>query len=107
MWCPKCKSEYISGIDECPECKVQLVDKLPEQSIGSTQNIEYVELLRTESLPEIAFIKSLLDSAGLTYYFKGEHFSQSRFGMHPAQLMVSKEHADQARELLREFTRDR
>lgn len=107
MWCPKCKAEYVSGITECPECKVQLVDSLPEQSIGNTQDVEYVELLRTESLSEIAFIKSLLDSAGLTYYFKGEHFSHSRFGMHPAQLMVSKDQRDQARELLREFTRDR
>ncbi len=107
MWCPQCKSEYVSGITECPECKVRLVDRLPDESTSHPKDIEYVELLRTESLSEITFIKSLLDSAGLTYYFKGEHFSHSRFGTHPAQLMVDKEQLTQARELLRDFTEDR
>lgn len=31
-WCPNCKSEYREGIKECAECKVDLVDELPDQS---------------------------------------------------------------------------
>ena len=31
-WCPNCKSEYREGIKECAECKIELVDELPEQT---------------------------------------------------------------------------
>lgn len=30
MWCPKCKNEYVSGVTECADCHVPLVDTLPE-----------------------------------------------------------------------------
>ena len=31
-WCPKCKAEYRAGIEECADCKVALVDELPEET---------------------------------------------------------------------------
>lgn len=30
-WCPKCKTEYRDGFEECADCKVALVDELPEE----------------------------------------------------------------------------
>jgi uncharacterized membrane protein YkvA (DUF1232 family) len=30
-WCPKCKAEFVDGITECSDCKVPLVDELPEE----------------------------------------------------------------------------
>lgn len=31
-WCPKCKNEYVEGITFCPDCNVDLVDELPDES---------------------------------------------------------------------------
>lgn len=37
-FCPNCKTEYIAGIVECYDCKLALVDHLPDE-----QSIEYEE----------------------------------------------------------------
>lgn len=31
MYCPKCRTEYVEGITECPECGVSLVAELPTE----------------------------------------------------------------------------
>jgi len=31
-WCPVCKNEYIEGKTHCPDCDVDLVDELPEET---------------------------------------------------------------------------
>ncbi|MCH5252162.1 MAG: hypothetical protein J1F22_04240 [Lachnospiraceae bacterium] len=30
-WCPKCRNEYIEGIETCSDCGVALVEELPEE----------------------------------------------------------------------------
>ena len=73
MFCPKCKDEYRDGFYVCAECNVALVHDLPE--VPEPEYIEYEEVLRTFNQADIAFIKSILDAAGMTYYFIGEHFT--------------------------------
>jgi hypothetical protein len=31
MYCPKCRAEYVEGIDQCPDCGVPLVNELPAE----------------------------------------------------------------------------
>ena len=31
-WCPKCKCEYVEGIEKCADCGCELVDHLPDES---------------------------------------------------------------------------
>lgn len=102
MWCPKCEAEYVSNITECPECRVRLVERLPEQSCKA-QYIEYVELLTIQRPADLVFIKSILDSANITYYIKGEHTLNTVWWFHDAKLMVFKNHVDVARELLHDI----
>lgn len=33
-WCPKCKLEYVEGIKVCPDCNVELVEKLNEEEVS-------------------------------------------------------------------------
>ena len=31
-FCPKCRDEFEDWVEECPDCRVRLVDVLPEPS---------------------------------------------------------------------------
>jgi len=106
MWCPQCKSEYVSGITECPECKVRLVDRLPEEPEVKHQYVDYVEVLSRLKPPDVVLIKSILDSSDVAYYIKGEHSLHAAYSFLDAKLMVRKDQVDQARELLHDFARD-
>ncbi len=33
VWCPKCRSEYVEGKEECPVCHVALVDEEPREDV--------------------------------------------------------------------------
>lgn len=48
-WCPVCKNEYVEGKTHCPDCDVDLVDELPEES---EEEIPYVPT--EEELKELA-----------------------------------------------------
>jgi hypothetical protein len=46
-FCPKCRAEYIKGVEECPDCKLELVDVLPPKDRD-----EYVEMVELEKVPD-------------------------------------------------------
>jgi hypothetical protein len=102
MFCPKCRAEYRPGFTECSDCKVPLVVELPAEP--ATEYIEYEEILTTFNPFDIAVIKSLLDAEGIIYYFHGEHFNYVEPLASPARLMVDKEQAETAREILKDVT---
>lgn len=107
MFCPKCKAEYVAGITMCPDCNVPLVERLPKERRPKKKpqkirpKLKYVELLITFNKGEITVIKSILDAAGVDYYFKGELFQMVHMFPDPARLMVRDEHVKEARKLLR------
>jgi hypothetical protein len=63
---------------------------------------DYKKILSTSNPGDIAFIKSILDSAGITYFFQGENFVHMAYPM-PARLMVKKDEVEKAKELLKDF----
>ena len=97
MFCPQCRTEYREGFTTCADCKVDLVAELPPET--EADFVEFEEILSTYNPADIAVIKSLMDSEGLTYYFKGDHLTLRPMG-DAARLMVKKEEAETARELL-------
>lgn len=101
MFCPNCKAEYRDGFVICDDCKVALVEQLPPEP--ETGFVDYDEVLTTFNPAEIALIKSLLDSENIIYYFHGEHFLQLYALAMPAKLLVRKDHAETARELLKDL----
>ena len=32
MYCPKCRSEFVEGIQECDDCKVALIHEIPPEA---------------------------------------------------------------------------
>ena len=101
MFCPKCRSKYKEGITECPDCGVPLVAELPPEP--KAEFVDFEEVLATFNPGDIAIIKSILNGEGLTYFFKGEQFSQVRPLVEPARLMVRKEQAQKARAILKDL----
>lgn len=101
MFCPLCKSEYREGYRVCSDCDVELVEELPpEAEVGY---IGYDEVLSTFNPGDIAIIKSVLDTEGITYFFQGEHFTYVIPLALQARLMVKKDQVEQARELLKDL----
>ncbi|MDY6973056.1 MAG: hypothetical protein SV775_12090 [Thermodesulfobacteriota bacterium] len=99
MFCPECRSEFIEGVTRCPVCDVDLIDELGSE--WKPEYIEYEQVLGTYNVADIAFIKSLLDSENITYYFNAEHFTYVRPLAEPARLMVKKDEVAIARTLLK------
>ena len=100
MYCPGCKSEFIEGITCCPVCHVALVEALAAEP--APQFVDYTQVLATYSPADVAFIKSLLDSEAIQYFFKGEHFMYMRPLADPVRLMVRTDQVETARELLKD-----
>lgn len=101
MFCPKCRTEYREGFSVCADCNVDLVrELLPEPK---PEYIEYEEIMVTYNPADVALIKSLLDAEDIIYYFHGENFMHVRPLVEPARLMVDKEEAESARELLKDL----
>lgn len=65
--------------------------------------IEYELILETHNAGDQAFIKSILDSEGITYFFQGEYVAPYLFHALPMRLLVRKEDAAKAREILKNF----
>ncbi len=95
MFCPQCRIEYREGFYTCTDCGVPLVSELPSEP--APEYVEFEEILISLSASDIAMIKSLLDSEGIIYYFRGE---STLFYAPPTRLMVQKDRAAEAREIL-------
>ncbi len=65
--------------------------------------IDYEVVVEIHNAGDHAFLKSLLDAFGITYYFQGEHVAPYLFHSLPMRLMVRKDEAAEAREILRDL----
>ena len=65
--------------------------------------IEYVPILETHNAGDRVFLKSKLDAEGITYFIQGEHVAHYLFNALPMRLMVKKEQASRAREILKDI----
>jgi len=101
VFCPKCNAEYREGFTKCYDCQIDLVNEIPKEPEDEIDpDISFIEVLRTDNIGDIAFIRGILDSEGFHYYLKGENMKFIR-PVDPVILMVLKEEAHQAAELLK------
>jgi hypothetical protein len=100
MFCPTCRAEYREGFHVCSDCNVDLVEVIPPEPEPEFVNLK--EVLATYNPADVAFLKSLLESEGIQYFFKGEHFMYMRPLADPVRLMVREDQVEAALELLKD-----
>jgi uncharacterized OB-fold protein len=100
MVCPECGAEYIEGIHVCPDCRVPLVPELPETP--QPEYVEYVTVMKTGNPILLAMVKSILASAGIRHFVKGEVL-QDLFRVGTAEIQVGRDDEPEARRLLLEL----
>jgi hypothetical protein len=105
MFCPQCRAEYREGFTVCGDCGTTLVPELPPEPPKETpsEGADFEEVLGFMDEGVVAIVKSLLDEEEIGYYVVGE-FSVSKG---PDQkLMVRKDRAERAREILGDLESD-
>ncbi len=100
MFCPKCRAEYRDGFHTCSDCQIDLVETLP--TLPEPEFVNFNEILATYNPADVVFLKSLLESEGIQYFFKGEHFMYMRPLADPVRLMVRQDQVDEALELVKD-----
>ena len=103
MFCPKCKSEYREGFYKCADCGSDLVTEQPPELVEEISYVDLVEVYSTYQQSDIAFIKSVFDGEGITYFFEGESSIMLVAGGAYARLLVKAEEVQRAREILQEL----
>lgn len=69
--------------------------------MNSSTEPKFVKILETDSLTDIALIKSVLDAEGIRYFIQGENMKFIRSGDQSAQLMVHEEDVEMVVALLK------
>jgi hypothetical protein len=104
-YCPKCRIKYGDWVKLCADCEVRLEDDLvsepPQEMPG--MSADYVRILTIKSLSDIDLIKTLLDANDIKHYIKNEDVSDLEYSQQ--ELMVIEDRAEEAKELLRDFTK--
>jgi len=65
--------------------------------------IEYVPILETHNAGDRVLLKSVLDAEKITYFIQGEYVAPYVLNALPMRLMVRKDQADKAREILKDI----
>ncbi|MDO8684049.1 MAG: DUF2007 domain-containing protein [Armatimonadota bacterium] len=75
-FCPKCKYEYIEGVEVCPDCDLKLVKKLHEQKESiHDDDEEWVSLGSIADEAEFQIVKGLLESSGIPVWVRSDIIS--------------------------------
>jgi len=75
-FCPKCRGEFQDWVKICPDCKLELVEKLPSlpESVNDKLSNENLVTIARFSHPEEAYLASAkLESEGIWSFLADEH----------------------------------
>ena len=111
MFCPNCGEKYEKNKAVCSARKVPL--KKGVSNVEKQQRIKFITVYQTGDYGFLAFAKSILQSEGIPYYFKGEGLQDldgaGRLGtgfnplFGPVEIQVDENDAEKAREILEQI----
>jgi len=111
-FCPKCKYEYVNGIEKCPDCDEELVFMLPTEFPPSHPEFfnttdEVVTVFTAKDAIEAEIVRGLLESAGIHCYATPEVTRWARGasmlgGLNSLDIMVLESQASEAQAVIKE-----
>ena len=91
--------EYNPGITKCADCGHDLVRKLP--LISHDLKHDFIFLLETLNLSDIAIVESILKGSDIQYTITGETFNLMRPLVEPVRFYVQDNQLEDAKILLK------
>ena len=101
-YCPNCRDEFQDWVEECPDCKVKLVDELPPLPEEITREGALVHLATAPNEIEARLWKGILEDNGIQSMIKvaeSLNLYLSPLGL-KHRLYVLEEDEEKAREVL-------
>jgi Putative prokaryotic signal transducing protein len=116
LYCPSCGAEYRPGFTRCSDCGIELADTPPDPNKpsapkGSTpleHRRDLVEVYQSGPM-DAHFVRSMLESNGIATVFKeggSGMYPVNVGGMSDSRVLVVREDAPVARELIELSTRE-
>ena len=110
-YCPECWVEYVEGTTECSDCRVPLEAGAPPPQVnaGVPEIPPDAELVRVRTFSgptaslEAELAQNILQTQGIACALPGEGHAEMLPGIDLVQLLVRKEDAERAAEILRGF----
>jgi len=106
-FCPKCRAEYIEGVEECPDCHVSLVQELPPKD-----DVGYIELAELQRVPDEVsgvMMKGILESNDIDVILRSakipwyDGIASTWSTYYWGTLLVAKEELEKSRKILDEY----
>ena len=109
-YCPECLIEYVEGTKECSDCRVPLEAGAPPAPAASALEIPPdAELVRVRTFSgptasmDAELAQNILQTKGIACALPGEGHAEMLPGIDVVQLLVRKEDAERAAEILDGF----
>lgn len=106
-FCPKCRAEYVEGVEKCSDCQVDLVEELP-----LNDSEDYLEMVELQEVPDEVsgvMMKGILENSGITVILRAAKipmydgiastWSTSYWG----KLLVSKDELETSRKIIDDY----
>jgi len=87
MYCPKCRTQYVEKVAECFDCKVPLVEELPEET--PLEKIKWVALTPLAGEIYSEMVEEVLQNEGIPHFTKSD-WATSAFNISSANLVGAK-----------------
>ena len=73
MYCPNCKTQYVDDVKECFDCKIPLVDELPDAK--PIEKVKWVALPPVKGDIYADMVEEVLKKKNIPHFTKSDWFS--------------------------------